>query len=77
VQDWRSLALLLLCAALAGFVAWGVVRFLEVPEAAARAALGGLLLGTVYLGLVMLCGLGSDWWMALQRLGRRGEAAVR
>jgi O-antigen/teichoic acid export membrane protein len=77
VQDWRSLALLLLCAALAGFVAWGVVRFLEVPEAAVRAALGGLLLGTVYLGLVMLCGLGSDWWMALQRLGRRGEAAVR
>jgi O-antigen/teichoic acid export membrane protein len=72
VQDWRSLTLLLLCAALAGFIAWGAVGALEVPSAAARAVLGGVLLGVVYLSLVRLCGLGRDWWMALRRLGRRG-----
>jgi peptidoglycan biosynthesis protein MviN/MurJ (putative lipid II flippase) len=72
LQDWRSLALLLLCAALAGFVAWGIVNSLEVPEAAARAMVGGVLLGAVYLSLVMLCGLGRDWWTALKRLCRSG-----
>jgi O-antigen/teichoic acid export membrane protein len=72
VQDWRSLALLLLCAALAGFVAWGVVSSLAVPGTAARAAAGGVLLGAAYLCLVMLCGLGRDWWTALERFRRRG-----
>jgi hypothetical protein len=77
VQDWRSLGLLLSCAALAGFTAWSVVRLLDVPETAARAALGGVLLGAAYLGLMRFCGLGRDWWMALQRLWRRGETALR
>ena len=72
VQDWRSLALLLVCAALAGLVAWGVVSCLGELETAARAAVGGLLLGGVYLGLVMLGGLGRDWWIALERLWRGG-----
>jgi O-antigen/teichoic acid export membrane protein len=71
VQDWRSLALLLLCAALAGFVAWGGVRFLDLRESAARAAAGAVLLGAVYLALVTLCGLGHDWWTALRRLWPR------
>jgi O-antigen/teichoic acid export membrane protein len=68
VQDWRSLALLLACAALAGLVAWGVVSSLGPLHAAVRAVVGGILLGGVYLGLVTLCGLGRDWWMALKRL---------
>ena len=68
VQDWRSLALLLLCAALAGFVAWGGVRLLDLRESVARAVAGGVLLGAVYLVLVRLCGLGRDWWTALRRL---------
>jgi O-antigen/teichoic acid export membrane protein len=72
VQDWRSLALLLLCAALSGLVAWGVVSSLGVPGSAARAVAGGVLLGAAYLGLVMLCGLGRDWWAALERSWRRG-----
>jgi O-antigen/teichoic acid export membrane protein len=71
VQDWRSLALLLLCAALAGLVAWGVVSSLGVPGTVARAVAGAVLLGATYLGLVMLCGLGRDWWTALERF-RRG-----
>jgi O-antigen/teichoic acid export membrane protein len=72
VQDWRSLALLLLCAALAGLVAWGAVNSLGVLGTAARAVAGGVLLGAAYLGLVRLCGLGGDWWTALERLRRRG-----
>jgi len=72
VQDWRSLALLLACATLAGLVAWAVVSCFELAESAARAAVGGMLLGGVYLGLVMLCGLGRDWWMALKRPRRGG-----
>jgi len=73
VQDWRSLALLLLCAALAGLFARGVVSFLDLPQSVARAVAGGVLLGAAYLGLVMLCGLGRDWWTALERLWRRGR----
>jgi O-antigen/teichoic acid export membrane protein len=72
VQDWRSLALLLLCAALAGLVAWGAVSSLGALGTAAGAVAGGVLLGAAYLGLVMLCGLGRDWRAALERLGRRG-----
>jgi O-antigen/teichoic acid export membrane protein len=72
VQDWRSLALLLWCAALAGLVAWAVMSCFGPLETAVRAVAGGVLLGGVYLGLVMLCGLGRDWWMALKRLRRGG-----
>jgi len=31
---------------------------------------GAVLLGGVYLGLAMLCGLGRDWWLALRRILR-------
>lgn len=72
VQDWRSLALLLSCAALAALVAWGVTSCFGPLEPAAHAVVGGVLLGGVYLGLAMLCGLGRDWWMALRRLRRGG-----
>ena len=72
VQDWRSLALLLGCAALAGLVAWVAVDSLGALGTAARAVAGGVLLSAAYLALVMLCGLGRDWLAALERLGRRG-----
>jgi O-antigen/teichoic acid export membrane protein len=72
VQDWRSLALLLACAALAGLAAWSVGTFLGALPTAVRAVVGGVLLGGVYLGLLRLCGLGREWWPALQRIGRGG-----
>lgn len=68
LQDWRSLALLLGCAASAGLVAWGAASCLGALGTTARAGVGGLLLGGVYLALVRLCGLGRDWWMACKRL---------
>jgi O-antigen/teichoic acid export membrane protein len=74
VQDWRTLALLLLSAALAGLFAWGVVHSLDTLETDARPVAGAVLLGAAYLGLVSLFGLGRDWWTALQGLWRRGAS---
>jgi hypothetical protein len=31
-----------------------------------------VILGAAYLTLVSLCGLGRDWWAALQGVWRRG-----
>jgi len=72
VQDWRSLALLLACAALAGLVAFGVGTFLGPLATVVRAVVGAVVLGGVYLGLAVLCGLGRDWWTALKHIGRPG-----
>jgi hypothetical protein len=71
VQDWRSLGLLLLCAAAAGLISWSVVRSLVALQTVARPVVGGVLLAACYLILIRLCGLGRDWWAALQRLWRR------
>jgi O-antigen/teichoic acid export membrane protein len=71
VQDWRALGLLLVCAALAGLISWGIVSSLPELETAARAVVGGVLLGGAYLMLLTLCGLGRDWWSALRGIWRR------
>jgi len=71
LQDWRSLGLLLLCAALAGLIAWVAVSFAPAafgPEA--RVAAGGGLLAIAYLTLLALCGLGSDALAALDGVRR-------
>jgi len=72
VQDWRGLALLLLCAAVAGLLAWGLVTLLGLQGMLARAATGGLALVAVYAGLLMLLGEGRDWWGAMRALWHRG-----
>jgi peptidoglycan biosynthesis protein MviN/MurJ (putative lipid II flippase) len=71
VQDWRSLVLLLLCAALSGLFASGVVSSLDALETAAHPVVGGVLLGAAYLTLLTLCGLGRDWRTALRGVWRR------
>jgi peptidoglycan biosynthesis protein MviN/MurJ (putative lipid II flippase) len=70
VQDWGTLAVLLLCAVAAGLIAWGVVDSLDELEVAARPVVGAVVLGAVYLALVTLFGLGRDWWTALQGVWR-------
>jgi len=71
VQDWRALALLLLCAVVSGVFAWGVVSSLDELETVARPLVGAVLLGAAYLILLTLCGLGRDWWSALRAFSRR------
>lgn len=71
VQDWRSLGLLLACAGLAAVTAFSVVSLIDETETFVRAALGGVVLLGAYLGLITLCGLGGDWWAAVNGLLRR------
>jgi O-antigen/teichoic acid export membrane protein len=71
LQNWRSLALLSLCAVLAGSVAWAVVR--EVLESSAplvRATTGAAVLGLAYLAMLALSGMGRSWRPVLE--GVRG-----
>jgi O-antigen/teichoic acid export membrane protein len=76
VQDWRALGLLLLCAALSGGFAFGVVSYLGVSEPVVRAVAGGALLTAAYLGLVTLCGLAGDWRAALRGVLRQRSGEV-
>ncbi|TLZ25887.1 MAG: hypothetical protein E6K27_09580, partial [Gammaproteobacteria bacterium] len=72
LQDWRSLGLLLVCAALAGVISWVLVRGVPAgfgPEA--RVAAGGVLLAVAYLALIVMCGLARDWRAAFEGLRRR------
>jgi O-antigen/teichoic acid export membrane protein len=67
LQDWRSLALLLLCAALAGLVSWSVVsRLLAGFGPEARVVVGGVLLAAAYLTLCAMCGLAREWRSVLE-----------
>jgi len=76
LQDWRSLGLLLLCAALAGLISWVLVRGVPAgfgPEV--RVAAGGVLLAVAYLALIVMCGLARDWRAAFEGLRRRQSGA--
>jgi len=75
LQDWRSLGLLLLCAALAALFAWvAASRALAAFGPEVRVAAGGGLLAIAYLALLALCGLGRDALAASRRV--RGETVV-
>jgi O-antigen/teichoic acid export membrane protein len=68
VQDWRSLGLLLCCAAVAGLSAWvTVTEVVNISLVVVRLGVGAAVLGTVYAGLVAACGLGSELRIALNR----------
>jgi peptidoglycan biosynthesis protein MviN/MurJ (putative lipid II flippase) len=71
LQDWRSLGLLLLCAALAALIAWvAASRALAAFGPEVRVAAGGGLLAIAYLALLALCGLGRDALAALDGVRR-------
>jgi O-antigen/teichoic acid export membrane protein len=70
VQDWRSLGLLMMLAALAAGFAWGVVDlYFAAIGPFARLIAGGALLASVYAAMVALTGLGRTW-LAGHSLGR-------
>lgn len=72
LQDWRSLGLVLLCAALAGLISWVVVgRVLTEFGPEVRVVVGGVVLAAVYLPLCAMCGLAHDWQAALAQVWRR------
>lgn len=78
LQDWRSLGLLLLCAALAAVISSVAVGYLFTGFGPwGRVIVGGPVLGAAYLGLCALFGVDRDWRNALAEIWRRrsGSAA--
>jgi O-antigen/teichoic acid export membrane protein len=62
LQDWRTLGLLLLLAALAAAFAWYMVaRYFAAAELPVRLLVGGVLLAVAYAGVAAWCGPGRDW----------------
>jgi O-antigen/teichoic acid export membrane protein len=65
LQDWRSLGLLLACAALAGLFAWSVTDYFFAGSGAlARVFAGGALLASAYAALTVASGAGRSWLVA-------------
>ncbi len=70
LQDWRSLGLLLACAALAGLFAWGAVDYFFAGSGAlVRVAGGGALLACAYAALMLASGAGRGWLVVLGDAG--------
>ena len=62
LQDWRTLGLLMLFAALAGAFAWGVVRaYFDDSGPLVRLAFGGASMATAYAALLAPYGIGRGW----------------
>jgi len=65
LQDWRTLGLLMLFAALAAVLAWAVVgRYFAESGPFVRLAAGGALLAAVYAAMVALSGMDRGWLAA-------------
>lgn len=72
LQDWRSLGLLLLSAALAAILAWCiVVLYFGTSAPLVRLAVGGAVLAAGYAVMAALLGVGRNWLYALRNF-RRG-----
>ncbi len=77
LQDWRSLGQLMLSAALAGILAWGIVAlYFGTSAPVLRLAVGGAVLAAGYAAVAVLLGAGRSWLRALRnfRHGPRGGA---
>jgi len=65
LQDWRTLGLVMLFAALAAVLAWAVVgRYFAESGPFVRLAAGGALLAAVYAAIVALSGMDRGWLAA-------------
>ncbi|HET6491679.1 MAG TPA: oligosaccharide flippase family protein [Burkholderiales bacterium] len=74
LQDWRTLALLILFSALAATLAWGMVsHYLATSGPLVRIAAGGAIMATSYgLSIHVLLGLGRGWLTAARNPGHGG-----
>ena len=62
LQDWKTLALLVLFAALAALLAWGMVtRYCAASAPLVRVLVGGAILASAYAALAALSGMGRVW----------------
>jgi len=67
LQDWRTLGLLMLLAALAAMLAWAVVsRYLAASGPLVRLIAGGALLAAAYATMVASFGMGRGWLAAVR-----------
>ena len=67
LQDWRTLGLLMLFAALAGAFAWGVVgRYFGDSAPLVRLAFGGAFMATGYAALLAPYGIRRGWLTTLR-----------
>ena len=65
LQDWRSLGLLMLFAALAAALAWCVVAgYFAAAEPLVRLVAGGAVLAAAYIAMTALSGMGRSWLAA-------------
>lgn len=68
VQDWRSLGLLLICAAVAGLASWAtVIEVMNSLPIVVQLATGAAVLAIVYAALVAACGLGRELRSVVKR----------
>jgi peptidoglycan biosynthesis protein MviN/MurJ (putative lipid II flippase) len=70
LQNWRALGLLMLFAALAAALAWGLVgRYFAASGPLVRVIVGGALLAVAYVAMVAPFGMGRDWLAVVRNPG--------
>jgi len=68
LQDWRTLGLLLLFAALAALLAWGMVaRYFAASGPIVRLVVGGLVMGAAYASMAACLGMRRGWLPAARK----------
>ena len=71
LQDWRSLGLLLLSAALAALLAWCIAGlYFGTSAPLVRMAVGGAVLAAGYAAVAALLGVGRNWLSAMRNFRR-------
>jgi O-antigen/teichoic acid export membrane protein len=71
LQDWRSLGRLMLAAACAAMLAWGIAQvYFATSVPLLRLALSGVVLTAAYVALAALLGVGRTWLSAVRNLRR-------
>jgi len=71
LQDWRSLGLLLLSAALAALLAWCIAGlYFGTSAPLVRLAVGGAVLAAGYAAVAALLGVGRNWLSAMRNFRR-------
>ncbi len=72
LQDWRSLGLLMLFAALAAALAWSIVgRYFAANGPLSRLAVGGALVAVTYIAMATVSGMARNWLVTVRNPEQR------